>query len=275
MTTTSSLRSRAIQNAFRVVKLAEGQWNALGQKPKGSWQHRLHTFGEDLLATIDAEEWFLKEVPSSISKDAKQTTIPLHHPTHLSPSDLQRTLHELVIRRIPYHQRNLRLAILLTPFTAALSILPGPNVFLLYNLVRVYDHYRAYNGATALKYCLTSSSSDPSVKGKGKEVSNVKIVSVPDPTLDKVWDAWRNGEKEDVEISSKPSQDKITEKESFTTESPIPPTYHNDGIIEDWVIKRISQVEAFGDSATFDKHMTRARNQFITAVKKVEAVKIV
>jgi hypothetical protein len=100
--------------------------------------------------------------------------VPLHHPSNLPFDDINNQLKAMVTRRTPYHKRYLFMSVILIPFTASLSVLPGPNVFLLYNVVRVVDHYKAYRGCQTLNTL----------------IQNKEITGIPDPKLDSLWTLW-------------------------------------------------------------------------------------
>ncbi|KAJ3414517.1 hypothetical protein HDV05_006519 [Chytridiales sp. JEL 0842] len=175
-------RSRGAAGVAATLRNATAKsWDDLSQKPAGSWQNRLFHFGESVLDRIPAEEWFLKEVPAlpkeRLERDGHvkiPMLVPLHHPSHIPPSTLLPNLQSLIQRRLPFHRRLLIQSTCLIPFTAALSVLPGPNVFLLYNVVRVVDHYKALRGCQTLQTLL----------------QNNEITSIPDPKLDSLWTLW-------------------------------------------------------------------------------------
>eukprot|EP01084_Bolivina_argentea_P061421 112244_1 len=71
-------------------------------------------------------------------------------PNSFDKTDAINHLKAISKRRKKYHQKWLYLNVCLLPFTALLGLLPGPNIFILYNGFRCFGHYRAYHGAIAI-----------------------------------------------------------------------------------------------------------------------------
>jgi hypothetical protein len=114
---------------------------------------------------IDADEWFLKEIPSAPdgtsavkliypatdSANAVNTNnkVPL-----LEPGEIHQRLQQLIIHRLQYHNQYRTRSIACLPLSMLMGIIPCPNVFLAYNLFRVYSHDKAFKGAERLHKAL-------------------------------------------------------------------------------------------------------------------------
>ena len=79
-------------------------------------------------------------------------------------------MRDLIPKRLEFHAKYRRLSIWCIPLSMAAGIMPGPNVFLAYNLFRLYSHDRALKGSQHLKQCF--------------QESRVKFVA--DPQLEKI-----------------------------------------------------------------------------------------
>lgn len=106
---------------------------------------------------IDADEWFLKEIPSTPTAPIR-LIYPFKQPDQqqssslifVDPTGIKDRMSELIQYRAAYHRRYRSLSITCIPVSMALGLLPMPNVFLAYNLFRVYSHDKAMNGANRL-----------------------------------------------------------------------------------------------------------------------------
>ncbi|KAJ3192019.1 hypothetical protein HK101_007172 [Irineochytrium annulatum] len=123
------------------------KWDGLGDLKEGTLGKRLHSFGTGILDRIPAEEYFLREIGWDVPQRIRAR---LHHPAELSETTVVNYLTALANRRLPYHYKWTVLSVLCLPFSAAMTILPGPNVFLLYNAVRLRDHFCAWRGSQNL-----------------------------------------------------------------------------------------------------------------------------
>lgn len=74
----------------------------------------------------------------------------LLHPKALSGDEARSLLLDLGRRRVQAHRSWLAVCIGMLPISLAAGLLPGPNVFLAWNAYRLYSHYTAYKGASAL-----------------------------------------------------------------------------------------------------------------------------
>ncbi|EGC35710.1 hypothetical protein DICPUDRAFT_87736 [Dictyostelium purpureum] len=74
----------------------------------------------------------------------------IYYPSNIGYRRAQRFSQVLMKQKIQYHKKWLTINSLLIPVTFAATILPGPNVFLAYNLYRCYGHYQALRGCNNL-----------------------------------------------------------------------------------------------------------------------------
>lgn len=76
--------------------------------------------------------------------------VAVHAPPSLGDCEARAQVQQLAAARLARHRVRLYAAVALAPLTAALTVLPGPNVFLAYNLFRVYRNAAALRGARRL-----------------------------------------------------------------------------------------------------------------------------
>ncbi|KAF2075093.1 hypothetical protein CYY_003613 [Polysphondylium violaceum] len=75
-----------------------------------------------------------------------KTSFQIHYPSSIGLRRAQRYSSIFIRQRMAYHRQWMIANSLLIPITFAATILPGPNIFLAYNLYRLYGHYQAYRG---------------------------------------------------------------------------------------------------------------------------------
>eukprot|EP01132_Coremiostelium_polycephalum_P005740 gene5740-7139_t len=76
----------------------------------------------------------------------KSTALTVYYPASIGQRRAHRYSRVVVRQRIQHHKLWIGINMLLIPVTFAATILPGPNVFLAYNLYRLYGHYQALKG---------------------------------------------------------------------------------------------------------------------------------
>lgn len=64
-------------------------------------------------------------------------------------------LQELVSAQVPQQRLWTGINVALIPITAAMGVLPGPNLFLVYNAFRLYSRWRALKGGQFLRTALS------------------------------------------------------------------------------------------------------------------------
>ena len=72
-------------------------------------------------------------------------------PNDINQNDAMLHLNLITQKQLKYHKKWFYLNISILPFTALMSLLPGPNIFVLYNGFRSYSHYKAYHGAIGIQ----------------------------------------------------------------------------------------------------------------------------
>ncbi|KAG0628545.1 hypothetical protein M758_1G035000 [Ceratodon purpureus] len=173
--------------SFATAKMHKN-WSELGAQPIGSFGHRMHSLGQSLLNRLPAEEQFLKTVPKDTPK------VELVFPSSLNPRLVRRRLRYLAHRGSLYHQKLLYGSISLLPFSVLFGILPGPNVFLFWNLFRAHAHWRALQGSTRLKMLLTEGET---------EASTAEIDEAPRNSLQNI--SWVFSPSKELEVLAKPA----------------------------------------------------------------------
>ncbi|TPX49331.1 hypothetical protein SeMB42_g02640 [Synchytrium endobioticum] len=126
-------------------------WKSWGDASQGTLKRRAHNLGQRLLDRIPMEETFLTHIPSLRGHHAGALGKVEVSVTADVPLDTARQkLQQLVATGAKVHDRYYLGALALIPLTLSLSILPGPNLPLAYNLYRAYCNYKAKAGAATL-----------------------------------------------------------------------------------------------------------------------------
>ncbi|HQR39578.1 MAG TPA: hypothetical protein PLF26_14400 [Blastocatellia bacterium] len=119
---------RTSARAWRSVATAEGGFSL-----------RLRRMIERLNSRVDPTEPMLRRIRQA---DKVQVT----YPSGISAHYVRRRLRLLLLHKTSTHRRWLYINAAILPVTAALGLLPGPNVFLAWNGYRLYSHLRALHG---------------------------------------------------------------------------------------------------------------------------------
>ena len=130
-----------------LVDKASSKWEHLSKSEEGSMKRRLYSFGNRMMDRIDADEWFLKEVPRHAGDAGAEHRVVIRYPVNLNQLDIEERLRALVRERISLHAKGKQMSLLALPFSIMFGIIPGPNLPLAYNLFRLYSHNKALNGA--------------------------------------------------------------------------------------------------------------------------------
>jgi hypothetical protein len=76
----------------------------------------------------------------------KAGTLEITYPSGISPHYVRRRLRLMLLHKTHTHRRWIVLNGLLVPLTAAMGVVPGPNVFLAWNGYRLISHINAWRG---------------------------------------------------------------------------------------------------------------------------------
>ena len=107
------------------------------QRPLWVWIRRML---EHLKKYIHPSESFLKELLAA-------DKIELIYPADVSQRFIERKWRLFLQRRVLVHDKGVLLNVFILPVTAAATIIPGPNVFVGWNGLRLYNHIMARRGA--------------------------------------------------------------------------------------------------------------------------------
>mmetsp|Transcript_35386 Transcript_35386/g.56743 ORF Transcript_35386/g.56743 Transcript_35386/m.56743 type:complete len:289 (-) Transcript_35386:16-882(-) len=138
-------------------------WQECEQKSSSqptSWKARLYMFAEHILQRIDGYEAFFAAIPYKVllpaphahNKNDDAFTLSYVIPSGIDANLALNHLDIISRERIKYHRKWMWLNTSILPLTALLGLLPGPNVFVLYNGYRLWSHYKAYYGAIAVQH---------------------------------------------------------------------------------------------------------------------------
>ncbi|GMH17556.1 hypothetical protein Nepgr_019397 [Nepenthes gracilis] len=146
--TISSNAKPMAANAELVVDFVSNKmnkaWIGLEKAPEGSFKNKIYGVGLWLLARVKPSEIFLQ----SISKDI--TRLEITYPTSLNARLVRRRLRHIAMRGLIIHKNYMYGSASLLPLTAALVVLPLPNIPFFWMLFRTYSHWRALQGSEKL-----------------------------------------------------------------------------------------------------------------------------
>lgn len=132
----------------RLQREAGAFWADAAAAPRESVKGRVHALVDGALARVPSEETFLRDIAAGL--DAVPQPLQVHYPDSVGLDAMRAQLHALADVGASYHRRWLIASAAALPFTFALTVIPGPNVFLYYNVYRTFSHWRALSGARAL-----------------------------------------------------------------------------------------------------------------------------
>jgi hypothetical protein len=116
----------------RLDSMARKEWNELETADSKSWKGKFYIYALKLRKYIeDPSENFLRHISPS-SKE-----LLCVYPKSIPEELIRSRLFEMINNRTTYHQKYLYLSTACLPFSLLMGILPGPNVFVIYNLYRV------------------------------------------------------------------------------------------------------------------------------------------
>jgi hypothetical protein len=147
-TASSIWMQRAKALLHKLEAKATKEWDELELAPAGSLKARVHKAATRMISSVDPVEVFLKHVHPPQGHD--HSAMLVVHPSGVDKGTVQKKLLDLGTREEAHHKRLLVLWGLAVPLTASMTILPGPNIFLFWNVFRVYSHYKALKGAQCL-----------------------------------------------------------------------------------------------------------------------------
>eukprot|EP00475_Leptophrys_vorax_P036635 TRINITY_DN6224_c0_g1_i4.p1 TRINITY_DN6224_c0_g1~~TRINITY_DN6224_c0_g1_i4.p1 ORF type:complete len:237 (-),score=46.27 TRINITY_DN6224_c0_g1_i4:1108-1818(-) len=99
-----------------------------------------------LLNSITFEEKMLRNMPHN----SEVESVVVRVPSDISLDEARSSFKELVSSNARFHQLWLSVNLCALPFTAAAGIIPGPNIFLFWNLLRSYSHRQALDSSKFL-----------------------------------------------------------------------------------------------------------------------------
>ncbi|EGG25334.1 hypothetical protein DFA_03583 [Cavenderia fasciculata] len=109
-------------------------------------------------SSINVEDFIVdkqqQSTSTSTSSSSSETLFKILYPSNLGERRAFKYTGVVVRQRASYHKFWSIVHTLMIPFTVAATILPGPNVFLAYNIYRLYSHLTAIKGTNNLKKLL-------------------------------------------------------------------------------------------------------------------------
>jgi hypothetical protein len=140
-------------------KLADGWEREFGQAKQG-WKQKLYKLGIAWTTEnkrIPYSETFLK----SLELAPPPPRIPVEHiDVHIYSTsthpNLAQQIADAAVARLNHHKSRFYMSVALLPVSSLAGILPGPNVFLLYNGWRAWSHWKCLENVQALQKVISS-----------------------------------------------------------------------------------------------------------------------
>eukprot|EP01027_Heterolobosea_sp_BB2_P006560 GEZU01009898.1.p1 GENE.GEZU01009898.1~~GEZU01009898.1.p1 ORF type:complete len:214 (-),score=17.34 GEZU01009898.1:371-1012(-) len=159
-TSTRTSWSHRVQTIVqKTTNKVKKEWEEIETAQPGTFKYNLAQISKEILSRQDPIESFLKDVSLLYDNDnddnnrAANTTSTLTkpqlevvYPSSLDERLIRRRIRLIANKRLKQHMYWGLASAALIPLSAALTIIPGPNVVLAYNAFRLYSHYKAYNG---------------------------------------------------------------------------------------------------------------------------------
>jgi hypothetical protein len=114
-------------------------WTLMQESPKRIW-----VWTRAILRRLERLIHPYESLLRTLNEDADITIV---HPENADPDEVRRHWEALLRRRLAVHRRGIILNVCLLPVTSAAMLLPGPNVFIAWNALRLYGHLTARRGA--------------------------------------------------------------------------------------------------------------------------------
>jgi len=132
-----------------MTKMAKAK-EAIQRAPPGvGIKGRLQVILQKLEEWIHPNEGILHSINNSPSIQVLSTTTKILESDKALARRSRRLMHVLMSSSAAFHKKWAIMNGLALPVSAAASLLPGPNVFLVWNVYRLYCHIQAYKGANS------------------------------------------------------------------------------------------------------------------------------
>ncbi|CAA7395586.1 unnamed protein product [Spirodela intermedia] len=181
-----------------------GAWVNMEKAPAGSLKNKVHGLGLKLLSRVKPSETFLRSVSEDITK------VDITYPSSLNSRLVRRRLRHMAIRGAVNHRIYFYGSVSLIPFTAALSVLPLPNIPFFWLLFRAFANWRALKGSERLLLLVSDCPNDWRLVVASKNSRNAKKDDgrqmVDEGPQREPWTLWPSEELEKL-IGGQPGED--------------------------------------------------------------------
>ena len=148
------LGDRLSNKRHQVLSRVRRQWEGFGKAPPESSKKKLHRAVETLQSKLDPDEIVL----SQISDHLKQLPVDILYPSQSCPNALQEDLRRMLHIHTRRNTWLLSAYSSLLPLPFSLSVVPGPNIFLLGNAIRIASLWKARQASLAFEQLLSTGS---------------------------------------------------------------------------------------------------------------------
>ena len=113
-------------------------WKSVEEAESGV-RGRIRKVIDSLNSRVDPTEPMLRRIHAA-------RTVEITYPSGISPHYVRRRLRLLLLNKTSIHRRWIYINTAILPLTMALTVIPGPNIFLAWNGYRLFSHIRAMRG---------------------------------------------------------------------------------------------------------------------------------
>lgn len=148
---------KSLRKRFKKLKLSViEEWKEWQGGEPTSFKGKSYAYFLKVKSMLDPHELLMVELSDGYRANRPKTMMNFVHPSSMSEADARAEVTKMLEQLLAVNWKSSIGYTLLTPLTALAAVLPGPNVFLLGNLLRLYALYLTRITAKDLLACLQS-----------------------------------------------------------------------------------------------------------------------
>jgi hypothetical protein len=151
-------RSPFMKAVYKRVKatrgMLEGEWREWQGADPGTLKGKTHAYFLKGKSLLDPHELLMVNLSDGYRKNKPQTLLEIVHPSAMTADEARQEVDSMLTTVLSGNSMYIGGYALLLPVTSLAAVLPGPNIFVLANALRLYSLYLTRNTATELLRCL-------------------------------------------------------------------------------------------------------------------------
>ena len=162
---------KSLNKRFKKLKLAViEEWKEWQGGEPTSFKGKSYAYFLKVKSMLDPHELLMVELSDGYRANRPKTMMNFVHPSSMSEAEARAEVTKMLEQLLAANWKYSVGYTLLTPLTALAAVLPGPNVFLLGNLLRIYALYLTRITAKDLLACLHSGSAVDAAGGAAHHI---------------------------------------------------------------------------------------------------------